>query len=244
MNDEQTETLSLKAAYAFGAAHGVEREVSEIREMVIEWDASYTSSLRRGYIVALFEQRGLFDEFKKEHWPFGNTPSGERRRLRYLRIKAQYEEFLAGRAPEAEGVSDAPSDPEQALEFALEAHLRDFLAKNLERIESGLRLYNSSGHNGIEFAVDGGRIDLLAVDRDDKFVVIELKLSLGRNKTLGQLLYYMGWVDKHLGSGPCRGFIIANEIDEQLSTAVSRAAGVSLARYRMSFSIEHVSERQ
>jgi hypothetical protein len=49
MNEEMTQTLSWKAAYAFGAAHGLEREVSEIREMVIEWDSSYASSLRRGY---------------------------------------------------------------------------------------------------------------------------------------------------------------------------------------------------
>jgi hypothetical protein len=234
MNEEQTPTLSLKAAYAFGATHGLEREVSEIREMVIEWDSSYTSSLRRGYIVALFEKHGLLDAFKKEHWTFGKTPSGERKRLRYLRIREHYEAFLAGRGDEG------PSDPEQTPEFALEAHLRDFLAKNLERIETGLRLYSSPEHNGIEFPIDGGRIDLLAVDRNNKFVVVELKLSRGRNRTLGQLLYYMGWVDKHLSGGPCRGFIIANDIDEELSIAVSRVAGVSLAKYRMSFSIEAI----
>lgn len=61
--------------------------MTEIREMIIEWDSSYTSSLRRGYIVALFEERGIFDAFKKEHWPFGNTPTGETYRRRYLRIK-------------------------------------------------------------------------------------------------------------------------------------------------------------
>ena len=71
-------------------------------------------------------------------------------------------------------------------------------------------------------------------------MAIELKLSQGRNKALGQLLYYMGWVDKNLGRGACRGFIIANEIDEELSIAVSRVVGVSLAKYRMSFAIEPI----
>ena len=109
--------------------------------MVIEWDSSYTSSLRRGYIVALFEQHGLFDDFKKEYWPFGNTPTGEKKRLRYLRIKGDYEAFVAGRGPEPVGDGEGDGSPgaEQALEFALEAHLRDFLAKNLDRIETGLR---------------------------------------------------------------------------------------------------------
>ena len=210
--------------------------------MVIEWDSSYTSSLRRGYIVALFEKQGLFDAFKKEHWPFGNTPAGETNRRRYLRIKGGYEAFLAGPRPEpaAEGWSEGSPDPAQVVEFALEAHLRDFLAKNLDRIETGLRLYASPERNGVEFPVDGGRIDLLAVDRNGKFVVIELKLSQGRNKTLGQLLYYMGWVDQHLGEGPCRGLIIASDITGELPIAVARVPGVSLAKYRMSFSIEPI----
>jgi hypothetical protein len=124
--------------------------------------------------VALFEKHGVFDAFKKEHWSFGNTPAGEKRRLHFLRIKAMYEAFLAGRGLEHPVESgEESSDAEQALEFAVEAHLRDFLAKNLDRIETGLRLYES----GVEFVVDGGRIDLLAVDRNEKFVVIELKLS-------------------------------------------------------------------
>src|SRR5437867_1962429 len=243
MTDEQTQTLSLKAAYEFGAAHGLEREVREIRDMVIEWDLSYTSSLRRGYIVVLFESKGLFEEFKKEHWSFGNTPAGERKRSWYLRLRARYEAFLSGRGsePGADSGDEPTLDSEQALEFALEAHLRDFLAKNLDRIEPGLRLHTSSENRGVEFPVDAGRIDLLAVDRNRKYVVIELKLSQGRSKTLGQLLYYMGWVDQHLGNGPCRGFIIASEMTEDLAIAVARVPGVSLAKYRMSFAIEPVT---
>jgi len=84
------------------------------------------------------------------------------------------------------------------------------------------------------------KILVLAIDRNEKFVVIELKLSQGRNKALGQQLYYMGWVDRHLCQGPCRGFIIASEISEELSVAVSRVTGVQLAEYHPSFAIEPV----
>ncbi len=77
MDENQSKTLSLKAAYSFGVKHGLQLEVDEIRNMVIEWDLSYTSSLRRGYIVELFEKNGIFEEFKKSCWPYGNTPGGE-----------------------------------------------------------------------------------------------------------------------------------------------------------------------
>jgi hypothetical protein len=233
-------TLSLKAAYAFGATHGLESEIAEIQNMVIEWDSSYTSSLRRGYIVQLLSERGLYDQFIAEHWPAGSTASGQRKREFYLGIKQRYEDFLAGRGSDSEDAGESHQDAEQTLEFALEAHLRDFLAKNLDQIERGLRLYSTPERSGVEFAVDGGRIDILAIDENGKFVVLELKLSLGRNKALGQLLYYMGWVDQHLGNGPCRGYIVASEITEELLIAVARVPGVSLGQYRMNFAVEVV----
>ncbi len=69
-----TTALSLKSAYAFGAEHGLQTEVDEIRNMEIGWNLPETSGVRRGYIVNLFEKRGLLEEFKATHWPNGNTP--------------------------------------------------------------------------------------------------------------------------------------------------------------------------
>lgn len=241
MSEEQTQALSLVAAYAFGAAHDLATEVEGIRQMSIRW--AYPSRVRRGLMVELFEKHGVFEEFKRQHWALGNTPLGATRRAQYLRHKQAYEEARAsGSLPPRLDDPDAEErETDQAVEFAMEAHLRDFLARNLDRIEQGLRLYHAGERKGVEFPVDGGRIDLLAIDRTGKFVVIELKLSQGRNKALGQLLYYMGWVDQHLGNGPCRGYIIASEITDELAVAVSRVPAVSLAKYRMSFSIDPVS---
>lgn len=64
--------LPLKLAYTFGASKGFEKEISEIRSLVIEWDSSYDSSLRRGYIIELYERNGIFEEFKSL---FGNRAS-------------------------------------------------------------------------------------------------------------------------------------------------------------------------
>jgi len=100
---------------------------------------------------------------------------------------------------------------------------------------------SQDAQKGVEFPVDGGRIDILAVDKAGRFVVFELKLARGRNKALGQILYYMGWVDKHLGKGESRGIIVAKEISDDLILAVQRVQGVSLYRYKLSVSVEKVS---
>lgn len=62
-----------------------------------------------------------------------------------------------------------------------------------------------------------------------------------RNKTIGQILYYMGWVDKNLGNGTCRGMIIAKEISPDLILATERVPGVSLHRYKLSVTLEQVT---
>jgi hypothetical protein len=230
LGEEQRKIFSMKDAYAFGAEKGLGPEVDAIRGRPIEWDKPYTTSLRRGYIIVLFEKHGLWEEFKTRYWPLSETSEGQRLQRRFLRIKEQYEEWLRGREPEEP--EDGEVLPGQA--FAAEADLRDFLAKNLNCIEAGLTLY------GVECPVEDGRIDILAVDQKGRYVVIELKLGQGRNRAIGQLLYYMGWVDKNLGKGPCRGLIIAKEIPESLILAVQRVSGIELARYNLSVSIEAV----
>lgn len=230
--------LPLRSAYTFGADHGLQTEVNDIKNMEIGWNLSYTSNVRRGFIVDLFEKRGLLQEFKVAHWTYGNTPDGYRAQASYLRIKRRFEDFLEGGGPPPDEVEE-----EAGQQFAAEADLRDFLAKNPTCIEIGLRLYDQNGKSGVEFSVDDGRIDLLCIDTRNRFVVIELKLAKGRNKALGQLLYYMGWVDKHLGNGPCRGIIIARDIPDDLVLAIQRAPDVSLYSYKLAVSVELIAPK-
>jgi len=225
--------LPLREAYQFGIEHGLQGEVGAIRDMEIEWDLSYTSSVRRGFIVELFKQKGIFEAFKEAYWPNGNTLDGARRTRRYLKIKQQYDDFLSfGQLPVAEYEEEGPSEQE----FAYESDLRDFLGSNLGVVEPGLCLYQDDVSKGIEYPVGtGGRIDILAKDQSGRLVVIELKVSRGRNPTIGQLLYYMGWVDANLAkTGKSRGIIIAKEISDDLRLACQRVPSVSLYKYSLS----------
>lgn len=123
--------------------------------------------------------------------------------------------------------------------FAYEAHLRDYLASNLHVLEHGLRLYEDEGIKGIEYPIRNRRIDLLAEAADNSLVVIELKVLRGHDRTIGQLLTYMGWVRQDLADGrQVRGMIVANIISDELMTAVRESnATIVLYEYELSFRV-------
>jgi len=134
------------------------------------------------------------------------------------------------------------TETQSPSEFAYESDLRDFLAKNLSLIEPGLQLYQDEGITGIEFPVGGRFIDVLALDTDKRFVVIELKVSRGYDRVIGQLLRYMAWIKKnHAEPGQgVRGIIAAREISEDLRLACSDLQNVSLYEYELSVALRKV----
>ena len=77
----------------------------------------------------------------------------------------------------------------------------------------------------------------LALDRHGRYVVIELKVSRGYDRVVGQLLRYMGWVEQNMEtSQPARGIIVANEItaDLKLAFPVSPTSGSSNTKFHLS----------
>ena len=136
-----------------------------------------------------------------------------------------------------------PTETPSPSEFAYESDLRDFLAKNLSLIEPGLQLYQDEGITGIEFPAGGRFIDILAVDADKRLLVIELKVSRGYDRVIGQLLRYMAWIEKnHAEPGQeVRGVIVAREISDDLRLACAYLPTVSLYEYELSVSLKKVA---
>jgi endonuclease len=129
-----------------------------------------------------------------------------------------------------------------STEFAYESDLRDYLAKNLQVIQPGLRLYEEEGITGVEFPVGGRFVDILAVDSNGDFVVIELKVSRAYDRVIGQLLRYMAWIQKNQAelSQKVRGVIIARKISEDLILASSLMPNVEMFEYELSLSLKQV----
>lgn len=140
---------------------------------------------------------------------------------------------------------EANGEPDEGSSlFALESHLRDYMAKNLTNLDGlgPLSLHSDNGRDGVEFQTDVGPIDILARDEEGNFVVFELKLGRGPDACLGQVLRYMGWVQKHLADAKSvRGVIVASDIPLKLKYAVTQTPHVSLMEYQLSFSVSPVS---
>lgn len=143
--------------------------------------------------------------------------------------------------PVPEEPFESPSDG--TGEFAYEHDLRDFLARNLQLLEPGLTLYTDEGITGVEFPVGGRYIDLLAVDSFGNYVVIELKVSKGYDRVVGQLLRYMNWIKINQADEgqSVRGVIVAKNISEDLRLACAGLPNVALAEYKLAVSIRPIS---
>jgi len=97
--------------------------------------------------------------------------------------------------------------------------------------------------SGIEFpAGDGRSIDILAIDSNGDFVVIELKVSRGYDRVIGQILRYMAWVRQNEATSNQKvyGIIIAREISNDLLLASSEARDIQLFEYELSFNLKQV----
>lgn len=146
----------------------------------------------------------------------------------------------------SEGEDEADTSPQSPAsgEFAYETDLRNYLAKNIESLEPELRVYEDEGITGIEFPVGGRFIDILAVSPDGDLVVIELKVSRGYDRVVGQLMRYIAWIKKNLAESDqrVRGVIVAREISEDLLLACSMVPDVKLFEYELSLSLRQVND--
>jgi hypothetical protein len=126
--------------------------------------------------------------------------------------------------------------------FGLERHLHEFIRDNWEHTELGRdwMIYEEDGdpEAGYEYPCNIGRIDFLAKHRKEtKWMVIELKRDHSNDKTVGQLLRYMGWVKQHMAeeSEIVEGLVIAHQANETIQYALSTVQNVNLKLYEVEF---------
>lgn len=126
---------------------------------------------------------------------------------------------------------------EDASAFAMEKHLEDFLVQNWAQTELGKEydVYEEDGERvGQQYATDTGTLDILAVSKDKKrLLVVELKKGCASDTVVGQVLRYMGYVKEELAEDgqEVRGAIIASGGHGRWSRASSSTATRSASNW-------------
>jgi len=236
---EYQKNFSLNDAYAFLKEHGLEKEAEEIKISPDQFK-SYHTTLRRAKIITLVRDNNLLNDFYQKVWTSGLTDRGKTRTNFFENLFIRFKN-------DQEGLETDDGDEEREIikeenEFAYENDLRNYLVRNLNVIEKGLRLYESEGVNGEEFYIPGTarRIDILAIDSNDHFVVIELKVSRGYEKVIGQTLFYQSSIKTTFNQKYVRVIIIAREISGEIRVATQFLPDFELFEYQLSLSLKKI----
>lgn len=145
-----------------------------------------------------------------------------------------------------EGSEDGSSEPEDdngpdvesnKISLTMEKDLELFLYNDISSLEPGLDLPRDIETR--QSSVEGGRIDILAKDSEEAYVVIELKAGKAKDQALAQLLAYMGDIAEKDDSR-VRGILVAHSFSDRLIRASKLVPSIKLMKYNIQFSFESI----
>lgn len=130
-----------------------------------------------------------------------------------------------------EDVEEEEAEESVEFTFSFEADLEAYLADHLDSLEKGLKLHER------QYVTPAGRIDLLGKDREGNFVIIEVKAGSASDRTMGQLMRYIGAVQRLLSKDrPVRGIIVCETATTNLKYAAAAMNRVLIKEYQVQFS--------
>jgi len=120
-------------------------------------------------------------------------------------------------------------------------HYQSLLHRNFHRLFPKLIYFDEEGQtpkNGQYDTQTVGIMDILAVDEKGNFVVIEIKRQ-ATDKTIGQILRYMGWTQEELckDGQKVSGIIVAERKDTNLEFAIKVIPTVKFMRLELTITL-------
>lgn len=158
----------------------------------------------------------------------------------------------SGTTKEIEEIEAEQLEEVTKAEFALEAHLEDFIIENWDNLELGKKyvlLDNDGDMISKQYPTDVGPIDILARSKDGKeWLVIELKKGRSGDQIVGQVQRYMGWVlGNRIESGDgelVKGLIILKTADKKVEYALKVTKDIELMTYTVNFSLNELKNNK
>lgn len=168
-----------------------------------------------------------------------------RETLNTLGFSVRHDPDWQTKIPENIGsLSDEETQDDQEpveVNFEIERSLQNALRANIEQLESKLKVTDGGKEQVVQYsgktgAIETGRIDISAVDKNGTVVVIELKLDRAGRRAIGQILGYMGVLRRN--NKKVRGILVARDFSPKAVAAASVVEGLELRKYRFNLSFE------
>lgn len=153
-----------------------------------------------------------------------------------------YQSFDKKKADDSK-VTEEMSAEEVQIKALEVQHYQSLIHRNFTHLfKHKLKYYDEERQNeniGHFDTQEVGIMDILAVDNDNNLVVIELKRE-SSDKTLGQILRYMGWAKKNLckKGQEVKGIIIAETKDNRLDYALTITPNVTFKKMTLNVEID------
>jgi hypothetical protein len=123
--------------------------------------------------------------------------------------------------------------------FTYERDLKNALINQSMQLFPGYRIFGEN-KEGIEYAIEGKRIDLLLENPSDNcLLAIELKSGEADFRVFGQISMYLGLLSKRFPDRISKGIIIAGEIHDTLLNACLITDKIELKIYQMQLTLEN-----
>ena len=150
------------------------------------------------------------------------------------------------KATEEEGATGTKTIEEETIEALETEHYQNLIHRNFGILFKDYHYFDEdlqNSHKGHYATEDVGILDFLCLDKNDNFVVIELKRK-GTDQTLAQLCRYMGWIKENLAKENQKviGLIISETKDIRLEYAIKVVPNVMIKQMKLSVIIDDFSD--
>lgn len=121
--------------------------------------------------------------------------------------------------------------------FSYERDLKNSMISQISELFPDYKIFGNQ-NEGIEYLIEGKRIDILLERTNGELLAIELKSGIANFKVFGQLSMYLGLLMDRFPDKQIKGCIVAGEIDMTLKSATKTTNLILLKTYRMKLQLE------